>query len=94
MFGRCLRCAVKVQSILTQRVSSNSCSNGGDISDAVGFYSEYCAMNNGTTTFTEPAGPPGDSALDKIISTSYYQYDANQLMNGCSDISYHCVAAV
>ncbi|KAL7918537.1 hypothetical protein ACQKWADRAFT_303963 [Trichoderma austrokoningii] len=38
----------------------NSCSNGGDISDAVGFYSEYCAMNNGTTTFTEPPGPPGD----------------------------------
>ncbi|PNP39236.1 hypothetical protein TGAMA5MH_08913 [Trichoderma gamsii] len=37
-----------------------SCSGGGDISDAVGFYSEYCAMNNGTTTFTEPPGPPGD----------------------------------
>ncbi|KAM0449146.1 hypothetical protein ACHAO4_007808 [Trichoderma viride] len=60
MFGKCLRCTVEVQPILTERVSRTSCSGGGDISDAVGFYSEYCAMNNGTTTFTEPPGPPGD----------------------------------
>ncbi|KAH6604067.1 hypothetical protein Trco_007513 [Trichoderma cornu-damae] len=37
-----------------------SCSNGGDISDAQDFYNEYCAMNNGTTMFTQPPGPPGD----------------------------------
>ncbi|KAH0527538.1 hypothetical protein TsFJ059_002531 [Trichoderma semiorbis] len=37
-----------------------SCSNGGDISAAQDFYNEYCAMNNGTTTFTQPPGPPGD----------------------------------
>lgn len=66
MFGRCRRCAFEVQAMLTKRVSSYSCSGGGDISDAVGFYSEYCAMNNGTTTFTEPPGPPGDSTLDEI----------------------------
>lgn len=66
MFGKCLRCTVEVQPILTERVSRTSCSGGGDISDAVGFYSEYCAMNNGTTTFTEPPGPPGDSTLDEI----------------------------
>ncbi|KAM0260045.1 hypothetical protein ACHAQJ_002969 [Trichoderma viride] len=37
-----------------------SCSNGGDISAAQDFYNEYCAMNSGTTTFTQPPGPPGD----------------------------------
>ncbi|RFU81467.1 granule antigen gra6 domain-containing [Trichoderma arundinaceum] len=37
-----------------------SCSNGGDITAAQDFYNEYCAMNNGTTTFTQPPGPPGD----------------------------------
>lgn len=78
MFGGCMRLAFEIQSMLTKRLPSNSCSNGGDISDAVGFYSEYCAMNNGTTTFTEPPGPPGDSTWNKAIPTMiYYKRDTD-----------------
>lgn len=38
-----------------------SCSNNQDITSAQNFYSEYCNMNNGTTEFATPSGPPGDS---------------------------------
>ncbi|CAG9982499.1 unnamed protein product [Clonostachys byssicola] len=36
------------------------CSNTEDLSFAQTFYHEYCAMNNGTTSFAVPSGPPGD----------------------------------
>lgn len=39
------------------------CSNTEDLSFAQTFYHEYCAMNNGTTSFAVPSGPPGDSEL-------------------------------
>lgn len=38
-----------------------SCSNNADVTSAQNFYHEYCNMNNGTTSFAEPPGPPGDS---------------------------------
>ncbi|KAF4336379.1 hypothetical protein FBEOM_9745 [Fusarium beomiforme] len=37
-----------------------SCSNNGDVTSAQNFYSEFCQMNNGTTSFARPKGPPGD----------------------------------
>ncbi|PTB35379.1 hypothetical protein M441DRAFT_62845 [Trichoderma asperellum CBS 433.97] len=63
LFAPCACGKDGIPAAITDNISKyvrTSCSNGGDISDAVGFYSEYCAMNNGTTTFTQPAGPPGD----------------------------------
>ncbi|KAL6894958.1 hypothetical protein GGI43DRAFT_411543 [Trichoderma evansii] len=63
LYAPCVCSKDGIPSAVTDSISKyvrESCSNGGDISDAVGFYSEYCAMNSGTTTFTEPAGPPGD----------------------------------
>ncbi|KAF5668719.1 hypothetical protein FDENT_11743 [Fusarium denticulatum] len=37
-----------------------SCSNNGDVTSAQNFYSEFCKMNDGTTSFALPKGPPGD----------------------------------
>ncbi|KAJ3520542.1 hypothetical protein NM208_g13665 [Fusarium decemcellulare] len=37
-----------------------SCSNNQDVTSAQNFYSEFCAMNDGTTSFATPKGPPGD----------------------------------
>ncbi|KAG4254747.1 hypothetical protein FPRO04_02101 [Fusarium proliferatum] len=37
-----------------------SCSNNGDVTSAQNFYSEFCRMNDGTTSFAPPKGPPGD----------------------------------
>ncbi|KAH7161632.1 hypothetical protein EDB81DRAFT_350835 [Dactylonectria macrodidyma] len=37
-----------------------SCSNNQDVTTAQNFYNEYCAMNEGTTSFASPEGPPGD----------------------------------
>ncbi|KAK7397743.1 hypothetical protein QQX98_012884 [Neonectria punicea] len=37
-----------------------SCSNNQDVTSAQHFYNEYCAMNEGTTRFATPDGPPGD----------------------------------
>ncbi|KAM5365369.1 hypothetical protein ACJA88_012551 [Fusarium oxysporum] len=37
-----------------------SCSNNGDVTSAQNFYSEFCQMNDGTTSFAPPKGPPGD----------------------------------
>ncbi|KAF7549477.1 hypothetical protein G7Z17_g6364 [Cylindrodendrum hubeiense] len=37
-----------------------SCSNNQDLTTAQSFYNEYCAMNQGTTAFATPKGPPGD----------------------------------
>ncbi|KAH7261499.1 uncharacterized protein BKA55DRAFT_504504 [Fusarium redolens] len=38
-----------------------SCSNNGDVTSAQNFYSEFCQMNDGTTSFAPPKGPPGDT---------------------------------
>ncbi|KAF5025783.1 hypothetical protein F66182_2116 [Fusarium sp. NRRL 66182] len=38
-----------------------SCSNNGDVTSAQNFYSEFCLMNEGTTSFAPPKGPPGDT---------------------------------
>lgn len=43
----------------------SSCSNNEDVTSAKGFFSEYCAMNKGTTTFAVPDGPPGDSEFPR-----------------------------
>ncbi|KAJ4270529.1 hypothetical protein NW762_002216 [Fusarium torreyae] len=37
-----------------------SCSNNGDVTSAQNFYSEFCRMNDGTTSFAPPKRPPGD----------------------------------
>lgn len=38
-----------------------SCGNTEDVTMAFNFFDEYCAMNEGTTTFAKPESPPGDS---------------------------------
>ncbi|KAF5538643.1 hypothetical protein FNAPI_11044 [Fusarium napiforme] len=51
------------QSGLSYAVVNNlkySCSNNGDVTSAQNFYSEFCQMNDGTTSFAPPKGPPGD----------------------------------
>lgn len=45
-----------------------SCSNNEDITAAREFYHEYCAMNEGTTSFKRPEGPPGDSTFTLLRS--------------------------
>lgn len=55
-----------VVSQITEYISSSvraSCSNNQDVTLAENFYNDYCNMNNGTTEFAPPAGPPGDSKL-------------------------------
>lgn len=49
-----------ISKVITKSVEY-SCSNKEDITAAQNFYHEYCAMNNGTTSFAPPQGPPGDS---------------------------------
>ncbi|PTB61855.1 hypothetical protein BBK36DRAFT_1173095 [Trichoderma citrinoviride] len=58
-----------------------SCSNGGDITAAQDFYNEYCAMNNGTTTFTQPPGPPGD--IQGVAQTEIYCATGPQALASC-----------
>ncbi|KAL7929538.1 hypothetical protein V8C35DRAFT_315494 [Trichoderma chlorosporum] len=63
LFAPCVCGKGGIPSAISDVISKSvrySCSNGGDISAAEDFYNEYCAMNNGTTTFTQPPGPPGD----------------------------------
>ncbi|EGR44357.1 uncharacterized protein TRIREDRAFT_72800 [Trichoderma reesei QM6a] len=59
-----------------------SCSNGGDITAAQDFYNEYCAMNNGTTTFTQPPGPPGDIQV-VAVQTAIYCATGPQALASC-----------
>jgi hypothetical protein len=40
--------------------AKSTCSNNEDATSARQFYSDYCAMNQGTTKFAEAAKPPGD----------------------------------
>ncbi|KAF4122240.1 hypothetical protein GMORB2_7833 [Geosmithia morbida] len=36
------------------------CSNDEDVTSAYRFFEDYCAMNDGTTSFARPESPPGD----------------------------------
>ncbi|KAH7276030.1 hypothetical protein B0J15DRAFT_507479 [Fusarium solani] len=49
-----------------------SCSNNQDVTSAQNFYSEFCAMNDGTTSFATPKGPPGDMSY-YITALPQYQ---------------------
>ncbi|RSL98900.1 hypothetical protein CDV31_012421 [Fusarium ambrosium] len=55
-----------------------SCSNNQDVTSAQNFYSEFCAMNDGTTSFATPKGPPGDMSY---YITALPQY---QSLNKCA----------
>jgi hypothetical protein len=54
-----------VNDVISKSVRS-SCSNAQDITSAQNFYGEYCRMNNGTTSFAVPEGPPGDSEFERF----------------------------
>ncbi|EGX87979.1 hypothetical protein CCM_09115 [Cordyceps militaris CM01] len=49
----------QIRSSLGQQVRS-SCSNADDVTLASNFYTQFCAMNEGTTSFAAMPGPPGD----------------------------------
>ncbi|OAA53141.1 hypothetical protein ISF_08982 [Cordyceps fumosorosea ARSEF 2679] len=49
----------QIGSSLGQQVRS-SCSNADDVTLASSFYTQFCAMNQGTTSFGAMPGPPGD----------------------------------
>ncbi|KAL3962909.1 hypothetical protein ACCO45_004432 [Purpureocillium lilacinum] len=62
LFASCVCKDSKVQ-VVSQSLSKSvrsSCTNNDDVTAAVGFFGEYCAMNNGTTSFAKPKSPPGD----------------------------------
>lgn len=67
--------AEDVRTTISRSVRS-SCSNDEDVTLAFDFFDEYCAMNEGTTTFEKPESPPGDSesytalALTHILISS------------------------
>ncbi|KAK0386759.1 hypothetical protein NLU13_6595 [Sarocladium strictum] len=60
----------RVSETLTNSVKY-SCSNNEDITAAQNFYHEYCAMNNGTTSFAKPTGPPGDMSYYVTAMTQF-----------------------
>ncbi|KAK5988780.1 hypothetical protein PT974_10269 [Cladobotryum mycophilum] len=63
LFAPCVCSKSGLPSAVSDVISKSvrySCSNSDDITAAQDFYNEYCAMNQGTTTFTSPPGPPGD----------------------------------
>ncbi|TQV94392.1 hypothetical protein V2A60_002578 [Cordyceps javanica] len=59
-------CACSKKNIVDQINSSlgpevrKSCSNADDMTLASSFYTQFCAMNQGTTSFGPMPGPPGD----------------------------------
>lgn len=59
----------QINSSLGQEVRK-SCSNADDVMLASSFYTQFCAMNEGTTSFTAMPGPPGDSESRNIESTA------------------------
>lgn len=63
LFAPCVCKPAKAGSVSTTLSKSirDNCSNGEDVTAANVFFNEYCAMNNGTTSFVPPAHPPGDS---------------------------------
>ncbi|OBS21184.1 hypothetical protein FPOA_07522 [Fusarium poae] len=40
--------------------AKRSCSNNADVTSAQNFYSQFCLMNDGKTSFASPKSPPGD----------------------------------
>lgn len=63
LYAPCVCSKSNVVEPITKSLSSvvfASCNNKEDASIAAGFYSEYCAMNQGTTSFALHT-PPGDS---------------------------------
>ncbi|OAA78700.1 hypothetical protein LEL_05523 [Akanthomyces lecanii RCEF 1005] len=59
-------CACSKENVVDQINSSlgqevrKSCSNADDMTLASSFYTQFCAMNEGTTSFNAMPGPPGD----------------------------------
>ncbi|GKU18058.1 unnamed protein product [Fusarium langsethiae] len=43
-----------------KNAAKRSCSNNADVASAHNFYSQFCLMNEGTTSFPSPKNPPGD----------------------------------
>ncbi|KAK3186031.1 hypothetical protein K4F52_005255 [Lecanicillium sp. MT-2017a] len=81
MYAPCL-CAKKgivgpVQDEMSAEIR-NSCSNGEDVTIAANWFTDYCNMNNGTTSFATPQGPPGDMTY---YITALSQYKA---LNSCA----------
>lgn len=58
--------AEDVRTTISRSVRS-SCSNNEDVTLAFDFFDEYCAMNEGTTTFAKPENPPGDSESRVVL---------------------------
>ncbi|KAI5459401.1 hypothetical protein BGZ63DRAFT_406693 [Mariannaea sp. PMI_226] len=62
LFAPCVCSKPDVVKDITESIGKSvkySCSNTEDVTAASVFYSEYCDMNNGTTSFVKPQGPPG-----------------------------------
>ncbi|KAH6880478.1 hypothetical protein B0T10DRAFT_144486 [Thelonectria olida] len=62
LFAPCVCSKSDVVKDISSSIGSSvkySCSNTEDVAAASTFYDEYCAMNEGTTSFKKPAGPPG-----------------------------------
>ncbi|GKU01669.1 hypothetical protein FLAG1_03647 [Fusarium langsethiae] len=46
--------------VMGVNAAKRSCSNNADVASAHNFYSQFCLMNEGTTSFPSPKNPPGD----------------------------------
>jgi hypothetical protein len=73
LYAPCVCNKEYVVSMVSETISRSvrsSCSNNQDVTSALNFYHEYCNMNNGTTSFAKPEGPPGDSLSSPKVITS------------------------
>lgn len=64
LWGPCICTKAGFANTLSSGISSfaqSTCSNGEDATSAVNYYSNYCNLNKGTSSFALPAKPPGDS---------------------------------
>ncbi|KAM5341606.1 hypothetical protein ACJ41O_014637 [Fusarium nematophilum] len=61
-----------------------SCSNNEDVTSAYNFYDQFCAMNEGTTSFATPGKPPGDMTY-YITALSQYQSLDDCAQSGIAD---------
>ncbi|KAF4974409.1 hypothetical protein FZEAL_8683 [Fusarium zealandicum] len=64
-----------IVSAISETIKSSakaSCSNSEDVTSAQNFYNEFCAMNEGTTSFATPNSPPGDSWSCQNAPTNFY----------------------
>jgi hypothetical protein len=75
-----------VQATITSSVKY-SCENNEDVTLAANFYTEYCNMNNGTTSFATPDGPPGDSKRGNALVPEFEQSADQGLL-----VTYHITA--